>query len=471
MLPLTQAMPTLLALVMVGLGDLWLWAAQPASKWPLAAAEAPLSGARVQSCQALMAHQRARSCGKIQPGVKSCQDPALARARAPSCQALMAHQRAHASGGVRPGQGQGLELACAGVQSCHAPAQTGPRARSCQALLAHHCAHACGEAQPGVQSCQAPALTCARAQFCRALKARHCGHATGGVQLGQGLALACTGVQSCQAPTLTRAGVQYWQTPALTGAGFRPAQAPAPTCAGGYGADRADQAHVAAGLRTLLSGDGHPHPGPLRTAIVNTTSLRLHMDEVTSWDVCHSGPGDLVVRVYSGGRCASGGGLCSGGRPPETRGRGIWDVPVGGVAVLVGDGHAAAAAKLPKKRQADPLAWDLWLSARFPHVRVAVRTGSTVLHVLCVYGVPGDPELNAELWDSVLKYAARLGNAPFVVGRDFNFPLGELGSAPPVVLGHLLTQRLVDVDAAFAARLGDPSSAPSTGRGCTRAPA
>ena len=83
-----------------------------------------------------------------------------------------------------------------------------------------------------------------------------------------------------------------------------------------------------------------------------------------------------------------------------------------------------------------------------------MRTGSTVLHVLCVYGVPVDPELNAELWDSVLQYAARLGNAPFIVGGDFDFPLGELGAVPPVVLGHLLTQRLVDMDAAFAAGAG-----------------
>ena len=29
----------------------------------------------------------------------------------------------------------------------------------------------------------------------------------------------------------------------------------------------------------------HPHLGPLRVAIVDTTSLRLHMDEVTSWGV------------------------------------------------------------------------------------------------------------------------------------------------------------------------------------------
>ena len=90
------------------------------------------------------------------------------------------------------------------------------------------------------------------------------------------------------------------------------------------------------------------------------------------------------------------------GAPLESRGWGIWDVPEGGIAVLVRDGHTAEAAKLPKKRPSDPLGWNLWLSATFLHVRVAVRTGSTVLHLLCVYGVPGDPELNAKLWDSVL---------------------------------------------------------------------
>ena len=142
------------------------------------------------------------------------------------------------------------------------------------------------------------------------------------------------------------------------------------------------------------------------------------------------------------------------GAPLESWGQGILDVPEGGIAVLVRDGHAAEAAKLPKMRRLDPLAWDLWLSARFLHVRVAVQTGSTVLHVLCVYGVLGKPELNTELWDSVLQYAPRLGNAPCVIGADFNFSLGELGAVPPVVVGHLLIQRLVDVDAAFAAGTG-----------------
>ena len=210
----------------------------------------------------------------------------------------------------------------------------------------------------------------------------------------------------------------------------------------------------------LLSGDIHPHPGPMCAAIVNSTSLRLHLDEIASWDVD-------VILVQETKLSASGqrvlraalrqhGWVVFWGAPLESRGRGIWDVPAGGVAVLVHAGHAAEAAKLPKRRDLDPPAWDLWQSARFLHVRVAVGTGGTVLLLLYVYGIPNDTELNAELWDSVLQYAARLGNAPFLVGGDFNFPLGNLGSAPPVVLGHLMTQRLVDVDATFAAGSGRP---------------
>ena len=474
--PLTLATLTLLALLMVGLGDLWLWAARPASVWTLAVAEAPLLGDRVQFCQALLALQFAHACRGVQParapvltypGVQTCQAPALNHTRAQSCQALVANQRARVSRGVQPGQGLGL--ISTGAQSCQAPALASARAQSCQALMARHCVHDRTGVQPGqvvaqddrgVQSCQALAGTSPRSRSQALTLTWRGGEGQHQLQLRPALAVHCTGAQSWQAPTLARAGVQSWQTPALTVAGVRSGQAPAPTCTGGCGADRVYRARDAAGLKTLLSGDVHPHPGPLRTAIVNTTSLRLHMDEVTSWDVDVilvqetklSASGQRVLR----GALRQRGWVVFWGAPLETRGRGIWDVPEGGVAVLVRDGHAAEAAKLPKTRQADPLAWDLWLSARFLHVRVAVQTGSTVLHVLCVYGVPGDPELNAGLWDSVLQYAARLGNAPFVVGGDFNFPLGELGALPPVVLGHLLTQRLVDVDAAFATGAGRP---------------
>ena len=119
-LPLTPAMLALLAIQMVGLGDLWLWAAQPVPMWPAAAAEAPLLGVRVQSCEALPTLECAHACRGVQlgqflvlacTGVQSCQAPALNCAKAQSCQALMARQRTHASSGIQPVQGLGLPSA------------------------------------------------------------------------------------------------------------------------------------------------------------------------------------------------------------------------------------------------------------------------------------------------------------------------------------------------------------------------
>ena len=93
--PLTPAMMTLLALLMV----VWLWAAQPASMWP-PAAEAPLLGGGVQSCQALLALQCAHACGEVQPGRAPALTylgvPVLLGPSSDTRQALMAHECAHA---------------------------------------------------------------------------------------------------------------------------------------------------------------------------------------------------------------------------------------------------------------------------------------------------------------------------------------------------------------------------------------
>ena len=42
-----------------------------------------------------------------------------------------------------------------------------------------------------------------------------------------------------------------------------------------------------------------------------------------------------------------------------------------------------------------------------------------------------------------------MGNAPLVVGADFNFPLGDLGAAPEPLLAALVTRRLMDLDLEF----------------------
>ena len=65
---------------------------------------------------------------------------------------------------------------------------------------------------------------------------------------------------------------------------------------------------------------------------------------------------------------------------------------VGGVALLMRASHTTTTTKLPKKWEVDPVTWDLWSSARFLHVRVAVDTEATSLHALCVYAVQRNPE-------------------------------------------------------------------------------
>ena len=143
------------------------------------------------------------------------------------------------------------------------------------------------------------------------------------------------------------------------------------------------------------------------------------------------------------GRCSGNvGGMFSGVPPWSPGGGGMWDASPGGVAILVRAALTAEAPPLPGQRERDPLVWDLWTSARWVHVRLALGDGSSALHLVCVYGVYGDDALNRELWTSVAAHLARLGNAPLIVGADFNFPLGDLGSAPEPLLAALLTRAL-----------------------------
>ena len=68
-----------------------------------------------------------------------------------------------------------------------------------------------------------------------------------------------------------------------------------------------------------------------------------------------------------------------------------------------------------------------------------------MLHAVSVYGVEGERESNAAVWEDVLHHLSGLGNAPHVVGASCNFPLGRWQDVPQAVLAHLLTCRLVDV--------------------------
>ena len=126
----------------------------------------------------------------------------------------------------------------------------------------------------------------------------------------------------------------------------------------------------------------------------------------------------------------------------------VWNTPKGGVAVLVREGLRVELAKPPKKRELNPLVWDLWHSTSWIHVRLAMRDGRTVLHVVSVYGVQGDRESNAALWDDVLQKLC-LCNAPHAVGAHCNCVLRCPRDMSEEALANLLTRRLVDGDLEF----------------------
>ena len=108
-------------------------------------------------------------------------------------------------------------------------------------------------------------------------------------------------------------------------------------------------------------------------------------------------------------------------------GGGLWDASPGGLAILARAALTEEAPQLPRQRERDPLVWDLWHSARWVHVRLALGDSCSALHLVCGYRVYGDDALNRELWTSVAAHLARLGNAPLVLRADFNFPLGDPG--------------------------------------------
>ena len=110
------------------------------------------------------------------------------------------------------------------------------------------------------------------------------------------------------------------------------------------------------------------------------------------------------------------------------------------------DGILARATLLPRTEKGDPLVHNPHHSTRWVHVHMAMGDGTTVLHLQGVYGVVDSPEANSRLMDQVLEHSARLGNAPQVVGGDFNAPLGDLLRAPRSLVLALISRQLFDLD-------------------------
>ena len=217
---------------------------------------------------------------------------------------------------------------------------------------------------------------------------------------------------------------------------------------------------LAAGRLRLLEccGDIHPHPGPMRVIVSNVTSVRTHWAAVSGWEA------DMVILAETrltlqGQRVMTGlareaGWQAFWGAPLPSRGGGTWDAPQGGVGLLVRHGVPARAVRPPRKREQDPLHTELWESRRWLHVLVGAGSGDVTVHVQPVYGHSGRPAANAAFFGSVLEYAARHGNAPQLLGGDFNDPLDDLRRLPQSLSMALMTPRLVDVDAELAAATG-----------------
>ena len=110
-------------------------------------------------------------------------------------------------------------------------------------------------------------------------------------------------------------------------------------------------------------------------------------------------------------------------------------------------GILARAVRLPTKDGEDPLHTELWELCRWMHVLVGTGTGDTAVHVQLVYRHSGRPADNVAFFGRVLEYAARLGNAPQVLGGDINDPLDNLGRLPLALAMALLTRGLVDANA------------------------
>ena len=216
-------------------------------------------------------------------------------------------------------------------------------------------------------------------------------------------------------------------------------------------------------LVLLRCGNVEPHPGPMRVAQANVTSLRLH------WHTVVRGRG-VVLGDPSNGGCATSNAHLGralkvasflGGRPWSPGGGGghLRCASRGG-GILVRLGIPARQILPPKgapRNEADTLAQTLWHPTRWCHVLVGLGQGADSLHAQVAHGVSAQPTLNRVFWDHATRYVARHGTAPQLVGGGLNFDLHYPLRAPPSILASLLTRWLVDADLELASALGrDP---------------
>ena len=165
--------------------------------------------------------------------------------------------------------------------------------------------------------------------------------------------------------------------------------------------------------------------GPLRIAVANVTSLRAHLDTVFAQEAgvlllpeTHlTAIGQRVMAPWA----REAGWQAFWGAPLQSRGGGIWDCPLGGIGVLVLQGHPVREEKPRAGALDSDTASELWHSVRWCHVLVGLGTWANILHVQAIYRVPSQPELNHAAWERALEYVVPQG-----VGGVLKFLLDHL---------------------------------------------
>ena len=130
------------------------------------------------------------------------------------------------------------------------------------------------------------------------------------------------------------------------------------------------------------------------------------------------------------------------GVPLAPNGAGMWDTGPGGVGILYRPGMMMQLAARPADDEAIQV---LWASGRWLHAHLAHAEGRIILNVQVAYGIVAQRCANAQLWKTVCRYTARLGNSPQIICADFNFRLSDESDMPREMSTALRKGLLVDI--------------------------
>ena len=195
--------------------------------------------------------------------------------------------------------------------------------------------------------------------------------------------------------------------------------------------------------------------GGLRLVNANVTSLRAHADAVfrVEADVVALQEVRLTAAAQRAMRAQARphGWDCFWGKALDSPTGAVWGASQGGVGLLVRQGWPC---KKGEVQEDDVLACTLWNSGRWLHVCLALGDGKATANLQVLYGVSGQPALNAELFSMVMEYQARLADTASIIAMDANFNLDEVESYPTAVLVALARGDLVDLDKTLAVATG-----------------